>query len=70
MSIMGAAQGINQGQRTDLYHNRAFIKRINDFIKRKNIFDNKSERSDTPEANSMQEFDFERFILDEQYRQF
>lgn len=58
MSTMGQAQGINQGQRTNLYANRAFIKRINDHVN--NMFE---------EAKIEETFDFDKFIADETYRQ-
>ena len=57
MSIMGQAQGINQGQRTNLYANRAFIKRINDHVN-KLFKDNDIQTT----------FSFDQFINDEQYR--
>ena len=57
MSIMGQAQGINQGQRTNLYANRAFIKRINDHV-------NKLFKENKVEAT----FNFDRFVNDETYR--
>jgi hypothetical protein len=57
MSIMGQAQGINQGQRTNLYANRAFIKRVNDHVNK--LF----------EANDIKTtFNFDQFVNDEEYR--
>ena len=57
MSIMGQAQGINQGQRTSLYANRSFIKRINDYVN--TVF----------KENEMdQTFDFGQFVSDEDYK--
>ena len=58
MSTMGQAQGINQGQRTNLYANRAFMKRLSDHV------------NDMFEQNDIKEtFDFDRFVNDENYRQ-
>ena len=58
MSTMGQAQGINQGQRTNLYANRAFMKRLSDHV------------NDMFEENDIKEtFDFDRFVNDEIYRQ-
>lgn len=57
MSVMGQAQGINQGQRTNLYANRAFIKRVNDHVNK--LF----------EANDIKTtFNFDQFVSDEEYR--
>ena len=57
MSVMGQAQGINQGQRTSLYANRAFIKRVNDHVNK--LF----------EANDIKTtFNFDQFVSDEEYR--
>lgn len=58
MTMMGGAQGINQGQRTDLYSNRAFVKRINDYIRRR--------QKDT--KDTFEQFSFEQFVIDEEYR--
>lgn len=57
MSTMGQAQGINQGQRTNLYANRAFIKRIDDFV-------NKRFKDKEIDAT----FSFEKFVTDDVYR--
>jgi 4-alpha-glucanotransferase len=57
MSTMGQAQGINQGQRTNLYANRAFMKRLSDYIN--DIFEEKEVKKS---------FDFDKFVNDENYR--
>lgn len=59
MTMMGGAQGINQGQRTDLYANRSFMKRINDYVRKR--------QKDT--EDTWDPFNFEQFVTDETYRE-
>lgn len=77
MTIMGGAQGINQGQRTNLYANRAFIKRINDHVNKTygEYLETLSEKErkryleERERVTGLDEtFDFEQFVLDEHYR--
>lgn len=58
MSTMGQTQGINQGQRTNLYANRNFIKGLTDHVNK--VFD---------ESKIEERFDFDRYINDDEYRQ-
>ena len=68
MTMMGGAQGINQGQRTDLYSNRAFIKRINDYV-RKRQRNYKLDPNGKEQGDGWPMFEFERFVMDDNYRQ-
>ena len=77
MTIMGGAQGINQGQRTNLYANRAFIKRINDHVNKtfkeflKTFTESERDKflAERKRTTGLDEtFDFEQFVLDEHYR--
>lgn len=77
MTIMGGAQGINQGQRTNLYANRAFIKRINDHVNKtfneylQALSENERKRylEERERVTGLDEtFDFEQFVLDDYYR--
>lgn len=67
MTIMGGAQGINQGQKTNLFDNRSFVKRLENFI-------NKTVDAKTPEEDKKKpdyrpsDFNFRTFIADENYR--
>lgn len=67
MTIVGGAQGINQGQKTNLFDNRSFIKRLENFI-------NKTVDAKTPEdikkkpGYQPSNFNFREFVVDENYR--
>ena len=68
MTIMGGVQGINQGQRTNLFDNRNFIKRLEIFVN-KTVDAKTSEEEKNNKDYKPSNFDFRTFISDDDYRQ-